>query len=55
MMFVKLLMTATVIIGLIYLGFIKGLMAATVITGLIYLLDILILKRIRPKKQKSCQ
>jgi signal peptidase I len=52
MMFVKLLIAATVIIGLIYLGFIKGLMAATVITGLIYLLDILILKRIRPKKQK---
>ena len=32
--------------------FVKLLMAATVITGLIYFLDILILKRIRPKKQK---
>ena len=32
--------------------FVKLLMAATVITGLIYFLDILILKRIRQKKQK---
>jgi len=32
--------------------FVKLLMAATIITGVIYFLDILILKRIRPKKQK---
>ena len=32
--------------------FVKLLMAATIITGLIYFLDILILKRFRPKKQK---
>ena len=32
--------------------FVKLLMAATIITGIIYFLDILILKRVRPKKQK---
>ena len=32
--------------------FVKLLMAATIITGLIYLLDIVILKRIRPQEQK---
>ena len=32
--------------------FAKLLMAATAITGIIYFLDILILKRIRPRKQK---
>ena len=32
--------------------FVKLLMAATIITGVIYFLDILIFKRIRPKKQK---
>ena len=32
--------------------FVKLLMAATIITGIIYFLDIVILKRIRPKKQK---